>query len=47
VVVGVAPSAAVKPLELRQTRPPGGLGSPEMARTGEKGPANSMVGFLP
>jgi hypothetical protein len=45
VAAGVAPSLAVKPPELRQAQPLGGLGSPELARIGEGGPTNSMAWF--
>jgi hypothetical protein len=42
---GASSSAALKSPETRQARTPRGLGSPELVRTGEGGPANSMVGF--
>jgi hypothetical protein len=41
------PSAEVKSPKMRQARAPGGLRSLELARTGERDPANSMVGFWP
>jgi hypothetical protein len=41
-----APSAAVNSPETRQTQT-SGSGSPELARTGEGDPANSMAGFRP
>jgi hypothetical protein len=33
--------------ETGQTRPPGGLGSPGRAGTGEEGPTNSLIGLRP
>jgi hypothetical protein len=42
---GAALPVAVKSLETWPERPPGGLGSPGLARTSEEGPANSLAGF--
>jgi hypothetical protein len=46
-VIGVAPSAAARSPEARQTRTRGGLVSPMRARTGGEGPANSLAGLHP
>jgi hypothetical protein len=43
-VTGVAPSAATRSPDTRQTRSPGILGSPGRARTGQEGLANSLAG---
>jgi hypothetical protein len=42
-VTGVASSAVARSLEMKQTRPPGSLGSPGRARTGQEGLANSLA----
>jgi hypothetical protein len=42
---GVASSAVVKSLAMGQARALEGLGSPELARTGEGSPTNSMAWF--
>jgi hypothetical protein len=39
--------AAAKSLKLGRMQAPGGSRSPELARTGEKGPVNSLVGLRP
>jgi hypothetical protein len=43
--VGVASSVAVKSSKMGHMRALGGLGAPELARTGEGDPTNSMAGF--
>jgi hypothetical protein len=46
-VTSAAPSTAVKLPETGQTRPPGCMGSPGRAGTGEEGPANLLAGLRP
>jgi hypothetical protein len=40
-------SIAARSLEMRQTWPPGGLGSPELARTVEEDSANTLARLRP
>jgi hypothetical protein len=47
VATGVASSGMAKSPKPRQAWPPGTLRSSELARTGERGLANSMVDFWP
>jgi hypothetical protein len=46
-VADVASSAAARSPETWQTRSPGRLGSPERARTGLEGLANTLVDYRP